>query len=200
MSESCLIIFAKNPLLGKVKTRLASSVGEEKALEIYRILLRKTRDVSKQVDIDRVVYYSDFINCEDLWDSEFFQKRKQRGKSLGERMLHAFEDQFDEGHSKCIVIGTDCFELEPEIIEEALDSLDRYDAVIGPANDGGYYLLGMKKTYRSFFENKPWSTDEVFEQTIEDFQEAGIQYCVLTKLVDVDIESDLDSMKSPSDQ
>jgi hypothetical protein len=103
------MIFSKNPILGKVKTRLARSVGDEKALEIYRLLLKHTRDITKPILCDRVVYYSDFINCEDLWSHESFLKKKQTGQDLGERMANAFKDQLNE-HKSCVIIGTDCYE------------------------------------------------------------------------------------------
>ena len=190
MNECCLIIFSKNPIPGKVKTRLAKAIGNDKALEVYRALLKHTRNITKHLDCQRVVYYSDFINCEDLWDCEFYGKKKQIGSDLGARMASAMEKQLED-FRRCVIIGTDCFELDEDTIKAAFEALNDHDAVIGPAIDGGYYLLGIKKMCTALFENKNWSTSTVFKDTIDAFEEHKLSYWVLPKMRDVDTVDDL---------
>ena len=126
MNPLALIIFVKNPELGKVKTRLAETVGDEKALEIYKALLKHTKDVALQLNADRMLYYSEDVpEEEDMWPDDDFQKYIQYGEVLGERMYYAFEDALAV-HDKAIIIGSDCASLTPEIVAEAFDALDRF--------------------------------------------------------------------------
>ncbi|MEM7549042.1 MAG: TIGR04282 family arsenosugar biosynthesis glycosyltransferase [Bacteroidota bacterium] len=194
MTKECLIIFSKNPVLGKVKTRLARTIGEEKALDTYRLLLRRTRDITRNLECDKVVYYSDYVNCEDLWNSEQYKKQKQLGEDLGIRMCNALNDQFSKGYERCIIIGTDCFELTSEIIENAFKNLEDKGAVVGPAEDGGYYLIGMTKPHQQVFQGIEWSTSKVFEKTIEIFENKNVQVVLMPTLSDVDEERDLETM------
>lgn len=188
--KQALIIFARNPIAGKVKTRLAATMGDEKALSIYNSLLQHTAKVSAEVSCDRFVFYADGIALNDLWNDTQFNKRNQEGKDLGERMSRAFESIFHEQYDKILVIGTDCYELTAAIIQKAFHALDEYDAVIGPSADGGYYLLGMKKYYPFLFQNKVWSTATVCETTIQDFITNQLHYTTLPILNDIDTESD----------
>jgi uncharacterized protein len=186
-----LIIFYRNPELGKVKTRLAATAGEERALAIYLKLAAYTREVAVQTTCDRVVYYSDFIDTEDSWSNNQFKKRLQTGESLGERMMHAFADSFDLGYKRVCIIGTDCLELTFDILKEAFEALRQKDSVIGPAYDGGYYLLGMSRFIPEVFYNKKWSTDTVCIDTINDLKHLQCSFEELTTLHDIDNESDL---------
>lgn len=191
MAEDCLIIFLRNPELGKVKTRLAATVGDDTALAIYLRLLQKTRLAAEEVDVDRALFYSEYADREDSWANELFHKALQHGYSLGERMQNAFQQQFEAGYKKVCIIGTDCWELSATVIEEAFNLLNRFDCVLGPAEDGGYYLLGMKKLLPDFFENKNWGTDTVLEETLRDIQHHELTYALLPTLRDIDDESDL---------
>ena len=110
---------------------------------------------------------------------------------LGERMLAAFEEMFEKGYEKAVIIGSDCAELQGEHIATAFEQLDKHDFVIGPANDGGYYLLGMKKLATCLFESKKWSTNTVFEDTIKDIQRLKKTVFVLPPLNDLDRHEDL---------
>ncbi len=185
-----LIIFIKNPVLGKVKTRLAAGIGNEKALEVYTQLLEITRNAALKSDCTRNVFYSDEIE-NDAWDEDKFNKFVQEGHSLGDRMKNAFVQVFALGADEAIIIGSDCPELSSEIINEAFEMLDAKDAVIGPAKDGGYYLLGMKKLHPFLFEGKKWSTDSVFGDTVIDLKENGLSFGLLPQLSDVDTVDDL---------
>lgn len=190
-NNNLLLIFYRNPALGKVKTRLARTVGNERALTIYQHLATHTLFVTKNIAVQKAVYYSDHIENDDLWDNMKFQKFVQSGASLGQRMSDAFRSGFASGYTSICVIGTDCFELTSSIIKDAFDKLRKADAVIGPAVDGGYYLLGMNAYHPSLFENKSWSTDTVAAETVEDFLRQGFRFDQLVMLSDVDEEKDL---------
>jgi rSAM/selenodomain-associated transferase 1 len=191
LSNNLLIIFYRNPVLGKVKTRLARTVGDKRALTIYRQLAKHTALITRNIKTQKAVYYSDHIENEDIWDNLEFQKFAQSGVSLGQRMSNALRAGFTSGHTSICIIGTDCFELTSTIIEDAFEKLQKADAVIGPAADGGYYLLGVNTFQPGLFENKSWSTSSVAAATIEDFVQAGLRFEQLATLRDVDEEKDL---------
>ncbi|MEO6722723.1 MAG: TIGR04282 family arsenosugar biosynthesis glycosyltransferase [Ferruginibacter sp.] len=190
--KKALIIFIRNPIAGEVKTRLANTMGPEKALLIYKILLQHTCEITEQLDCDKFVYYADFINENDSWQNDNFHKRLQHGADLGERMSNAFNQLFNEGYERLLIIGSDCLELESKLISHAFDVLDETDIVVGPSADGGYYLLGMKPPLLSFlFENKSWSTGSVLTETIKDLTTSGIRFELLVTLNDIDEEKDV---------
>jgi len=190
------MVFVKNPELGKVKTRLAKTMGDERALEVYKELLQHTSNVANKVTSDKAVFYSSFIDKADMWANEAYDKYLQEGNDLGEKMLNAFGLAFQQGYEKIIIIGSDCYELAPEIVEQAFVRLEEKDVVIGPAKDGGYYLLGMKSLYMKLFSNKPWSTENVLVDTLLDVKEMGLNYELLETLSDVDHETDLEEFRA----
>lgn len=190
-SDNLLMVFIKNPTLGKVKTRLASTVGDEKALSVYKFLLDHTFDVSRSIKSDKAVFYSDFIDINDRWKKEGFDQWLQKGNDLGEKMSNAFLKSFNMGYKKVVIIGSDCLELEKSHINEAFLELEKHDAVIGPAKDGGYYLLGLQKHQAVIFQNKAWSTENVLLDTLVDFSNNKLSYKLLPTLSDIDDESDL---------
>ena len=183
------MIFTRNPELGKVKTRLAADIGDEAALQLYRVLLQHTFQVTKDLKCDKAVYYSEAIPENDLWEKGDFQKKLQQGNDLGERMETAFKNAFSEGYSKVIIIGSDLFDLQEEDLKRAFSALDKSDTVIGPAQDGGYYLLGMKKLDPEIFQKKAWSTSEVLEQTLQDLKNEQVELLELRN--DIDTAEDL---------
>ena len=184
-----LIIFYKNPELGKVKTRLAATVGEEMALAVYFRLASHTRTVVSSVSADKVVYYSQAVDFEDEWKD--VHKAMQKGSDLGERMHHAFEESFALGYESVCIIGTDCWQLEAKHLQEAFEQLITHEVVIGPATDGGYYLLGMKQMHAQFFQDKVWSSDTVLSRTLTDLKTLHLTFHLLPSLSDVDEEKDL---------
>ncbi len=189
MSDA-LIIFVRNPELGKVKTRLAATLGQEKALEIYQQLLAHTLTVTKNIAVQKFVFYDGSILKQDLWRKNGYHQLLQKQADLGKKMHNAFETILEKGFNKVVIIGSDCIELTQEIILKAFDLLKTNDVVIGPANDGGYYLLGIKKLYPQLFINKQWSTEDVYETTIRDFKESELKYFELPVLIDIDTEED----------
>ncbi len=193
-----LIIFIKNPVKGKVKTRLAATVGDDKALDIYKILLQHTRRIAMEVDVVRLLFYSDAVVLQDDWPVSHFHKHTQKGNNLGERMAHAFATAF-ERHKKAIIIGSDCAALTSAILEGAFAKLDSHDFVIGPATDGGYYLLGMRRWVPTLFEHIEWSTSTVFTETLKKISNMGGTYALLPTLSDVDNEADWEKAKGQID-
>ncbi|HQT21697.1 TIGR04282 family arsenosugar biosynthesis glycosyltransferase [Daejeonella sp.] len=192
LSTTALVIFVRNPISGQVKTRLAKDIGDERALAIYLQLLQHTLEITRGLSFRKFIYYADEVCDYDLWSVPGYTKRKQNGNNLGERMLNSFKELFDQGFTRIIIIGSDCLQLKTENLEEAVALLESNNAVIGPANDGGYYLLGLTKFYPDLFTNKPWSTDKVFAKTIDDFINHGISYALLDELSDIDDVTDLE--------
>ncbi len=189
--NNAVIIFVKNPVLGKVKTRLAATIGDEKALDIYLQLLSHTLLSVKEIMADVFVYFSDTID-EDIFEYEnIFFRKIQNGNNLGERMQHAFEEVFDLWYDKVIIIGTDCPGIDLDLLDESFEALDNADVVIGPAADGGYYLLGMKKLYPQLFQNINWSTASVLNSTIDSCKAQNLTHLLLPMLHDIDEEKDL---------
>ena len=191
-----LIIFTKNPTLGKVKTRLAKTIGAEKALEVYHQLLQLTQKKTVDLPYSIIVYYDNFIDENDLWLNSSYAKKLQKKGDLGEKMQDAFENAFHNKATKVVIIGSDCPEITPEILTEAFDSPDKCDTVIGPANDGGYYLLGMKELITNVFKDKNWSTATVKNDTVNDLKNLDKTIYLLPELTDIDTEEDLQNFKN----
>ena len=143
--------FVRNPQLGTVKTRLAATVGNKVALEIYIELMRHTAEVTHKVSADKKVFYSEKIEKHDVWTEMNFSKALQTKGTLGQRMENAFKTAFEKGYKKVIIVGSDLYSLKTSHIEKALNQLDKKEVVIGPSQDGGYYLLGLKKKNASTF-------------------------------------------------
>ena len=190
MPKNLLLVFTRNPELGKVKTRLAKTVGNATALKIYTFLLKRTRDIAIKVSADKAVYYSVKVRENDIWDASIFQKHQQVGEDLGIRMLHAFKNGFKAGYEKVMIIGSDLYDLTAETIENAFIALENNEVVIGPAEDGGYYLLGMNSLEEKVFKNKDWGTETVRKDTLEDLKDKKV--FLLGELNDVDVFEDIE--------
>lgn len=185
------MIFVKNPEPGKVKTRLAKSVGDDKAFETYLKLLNHTMEQAKIVDCVREVWYSTFVDKDDLFDENLFNKKVQSDSNLGEKMKYSFKAAFADGFEKVVIIGSDCPGISGELIESAFEKLESSDLVIGPAYDGGYYLLGMKQFIPDIFDSIPWSTPKVFAKTVKIASAQSLSTTTLAILRDIDTEDDL---------
>ncbi len=190
MSESkALIVLAKNLVYGKVKTRLAATIGDSAAFAVYEKLLTHTQKVTSHLPCDKFLFNSDFIDDENPWEA--YIKTIQTGQSIGERMKNAFEQIFEKSYKQVVIIGTDCPELTADAILIAFEKLNNYDVVIGPASDGGYYLMGLKKLYPDLFQNISWSTSAVLSTTVTICKNLSLKYILLKELHDVDEEKDL---------
>ena len=187
--KKALIIFTRNPELGKCKTRLAKTIGDEAALKIYKHLLNHTANIAKKIEAERFVFYSENIIKDDIWDVNYFHKQLQKGNDLGERMHYAFEELFEKAFEKVVIIGSDLLDLNVNIIETAYQKLEDNDVVLGPAKDGGYYLLGMKKNHQTIFKNKNWGTNSVRKDTLSDLKDD--QVFLLETLNDIDTFKDM---------
>lgn len=188
MGKNLVIVFVKNRVLGKVKTRLAKTIGDTTTLEIYSELLKLTEIAVQNTDADVHVYYSEHIES-DSWEgsSRFIQS----GNDLGDRMLKAFQNGFEQGYENIVLIGSDLPDITHTIIEEALDSLTHKSIVFGPAKDGGYYLIGLKNQKKYLFENKPWSTSKLLDVTLQEILQRKDSVALLTPLNDIDTYEDL---------
>jgi uncharacterized protein len=191
LMNEALIIFVRRPAFGKVKTRLAATLGNEAALKIYRLLLQHTFNITAGLKADKFVFYADVIDEQDMWSAEGFYKMLQADAGLGLKMQTAFSEVFSRGYQKAVIIGSDCFELTTHLINQAFEMLDKNDIVIGPARDGGYYLLGMKQLYPALFENKKWSTATVLNDTLGDVAQLNLLCALLPQLTDIDEAGDV---------
>ncbi|GAB3547369.1 TIGR04282 family arsenosugar biosynthesis glycosyltransferase [Spirosoma fluminis] len=191
MPAEHLIVFVKNPIAGQVKTRIARTVGNAKALDVYLHLLRYTQHVVRDFPGRCAVYYGDFINPDDGWND--FDKYSQSGVDLGERMSQAFGEQFAAGAGKVVIMGSDCFDITPDHIRNAFAALDTVDVVIGPATDGGYYLLGMNQLQPFLFQDMPWSQPELGQLTELALLQHGLTYARLDELTDIDEWADYEA-------
>ncbi len=187
--KNLLLIFTRNPELGKCKTRLAEAVGDHAALEIYKFLLEHTVKITENLETQKQVHYSVAIRDNDLWSDSVYQKKQQVGEGLGERMEYAFAQGFDEGYQNIIIIGSDMYDLAQTDIQEAFEALEAHDYVIGPALDGGYYLFGMKSLNSHVFKNKNWGTETVLKDTLSDIDTKKVR--MLEERNDIDYYEDI---------
>ncbi|MEX2565226.1 MAG: TIGR04282 family arsenosugar biosynthesis glycosyltransferase, partial [Cyclobacteriaceae bacterium] len=193
--KKAIIVFQKYPEPGKVKTRLAKTIGKEKAALLYGYLVAHTHQQLKPIQADIVIYHDGKINYSDYPESRYFFD-VQEGKDLGEKMGKAFSNQFSKGYDKILIIGTDCYELKSRHLEEAFNILEERDMVIGPALDGGYYLLGFRAAPAAqLFEGIAWSTASVLEETLNIAHQLGYSVKLLEMLNDVDRWADLGDLK-----
>lgn len=187
-STPSLIVFIKNPILGKVKTRIAATTGEIKALEIYKQLLEYTQKTSLAFSGDRLLFYDGSVQNDNFSETDFL-KMSQKGKDLGQKMYNALS--YALGYcEKVVLIGSDCPTLTNKIIDESFEILNTNDVVIGPSKDGGYYLIGMKNAIWDIFNDIDWSTNKVLNQTISKLKKANKTYKLLEELSDIDTEKD----------
>ncbi|MCX8030131.1 MAG: TIGR04282 family arsenosugar biosynthesis glycosyltransferase, partial [Thermodesulfovibrionales bacterium] len=191
-SASALGIFFRIPKLGKVKRRLAEQIGDELALKAYQAMLSETiKNVQKLAGIDIYGFYDGSLEPSLDFPQNIYYI-PQKGKDLGQRMSKAVNYLFEAGYKKVLLIGSDSPDLPLEFINEAFHKLDSYTLVIGPAQDGGYYLIGMNKPFDEIFENISWGNEEVLKNTLLKAKESAIRYFLLPEWYDID---DLESLK-----
>jgi uncharacterized protein len=188
-----IILFARDPVVGQVKTRLHPFLSKEVIFELYTHFLRDSiQKIGRVKSVDRFVgvYPSDASGFFSRLNAEctleiFFQE----GKDLGEKMAHAFESRFSEGYERVVLIGSDSPSLPVAYIERALDS--EKDLTIGPSTDGGYYLIGMSGQRVDIFEDVAWGSDAVLRQTLDRVKKTGCSLELLPPWYDVDRPEDL---------
>ncbi|WP_431125406.1 TIGR04282 family arsenosugar biosynthesis glycosyltransferase [Flagellimonas flava] len=193
-SKHLLLIFTRNPELGKCKTRLAAKVGDQAALDIYKFLLSHTVNITSELDVTKWVFYSNEIWEADIWANGTYQKKLQNGADLGQRMLTAFQEGFESDYEKIIIIGSDMYDLSQADLELAFFQLNQHDYVVGPAEDGGYYLLGMTVLKKELFQDKQWGTETVLEDTLKHLKQEKVS--MLPVKNDVDHYEDIKDIKA----
>jgi rSAM/selenodomain-associated transferase 1 len=188
-----LLIFARHPVLGQGKTRLASAIGAAAALEVYDELLAHTRTAADGVAAVKTLWLAGEAPASGSAFAQWvgYAPQPQPAGDLGQRMHQAFLMAFAAGATAAVVIGTDCPELTSAHLAEAFRQLATHDVVVGPALDGGYYLLGMRQLVPDFFVNKLWSTPFVLGETLADANRLGLRVARLPPLADVDTAKDL---------
>ena len=193
-NKNLLLIFIRNPELGKCKTRLAAKVGDQNALAIYNFLSAHTVSITKNLNVSKEVHYSVAIIENDIWKDSIFDKKLQIGNDLGIRMQNAFKRGFAKGYQNIIIIGSDMYDINTADLEDAFKQLDQYDYVIGPAEDGGYYLLGMKFFNPEVFYDKEWGTNTVLNKTLETLENRKTK--LLQPKNDVDNYNDIKNIEA----
>ncbi|MBL6955819.1 MAG: TIGR04282 family arsenosugar biosynthesis glycosyltransferase [Chlorobium phaeobacteroides] len=196
MDTPLLIIFTRNPEPGKVKTRLAAATGDAFALALYNRMRGITLKAALESGAELAVFYSDYLPENDCFLAPGIQAFLQEGDDLGSRMLHAFDKGFTEGYRRIALIGTDCPELTGETLRKAFALLNRHGAVIGPATDGGYYLIGMRDLLPDLFINREWSTSRVCNDALNILKQHGVDCALLQELSDIDTVEDLENFNS----
>lgn len=195
MDTPLLIVFTRNPIKGKVKTRLAASTSEDYALEVYNKLRAITQKAALATGADLAVYYDDHIPENDIFFGEETKVFLQKGDDLGARMSCAFEQGFSDKYRRIVLIGTDCPELDKTTLLQAFELLKENSAVLGPAKDGGYYLIGLNKPCPGLFIGRTWGTDKVLREALEELDRNNLEYGLLPVLSDIDTVEDLENFK-----
>jgi len=194
-TKKLLLIFVKNAINGHVKTRLAADLGDKRALGIYRKMLLQTLSEAAEADASKEVWYSSFIEKKGNVNEKLFHKKLQQGENLGERMKFAFNNAFKNGYKKVVIIGSDCPEITSDLLNDAFRLLESKDVVIGPSEDGGYYLLGKSLFEPSLFDRVEWSSPKVLQQTLEKIKKKSLSVALLHPLNDIDTIEDLKKSK-----
>jgi uncharacterized protein len=192
--KSCLIIFAKMPLLGKVKTRLAQDLPKGVVLIFYKRLLKHVLSLAKEVRCDgRYLFLTGSESGIDFFHPyrQDYKFRRQNGRNLGQRMMSAFTYAHRQGFNRMVIIGADCPELRRNDINRAFKKLVDYDIVLGPACDGGYYLIGLSHPESKLFTKIAWSSETVLKQTITRARKLKKRVFLLRQIRDIDTISDL---------
>jgi rSAM/selenodomain-associated transferase 1 len=195
VGHDCLVVFARAPELGRVKTRLAADLGPARALAIYRELTARVIEVVRD-SADRVVVTHAPADAEPsmrAWLGETLSYAPQCDGDLGERMEHAFATSLAEGAERVVIIGTDCPTITAETVDAAFAALDDADVVFGPAADGGYYLVGARAVHPFLFRAVPWSSDRTLGVSLDRAREAGLRVSLLPPMRDVDTAADWDA-------
>jgi rSAM/selenodomain-associated transferase 1 len=194
MKRNAFGLLAKYPAPGIVKTRLARDVGEKEAAKIYRSIAEKVfrQAVSLGGSYERVVFYAPPSRRDDFerWlPGEYLLA--QKGVELGDIMANALRDLLSDGAAKAVIAGVDIPDLDEGVVRDAFAKLEDAEIVIGPASDGGYYLIGMKSLHYEIFRGISWSTDRVFHETIRIIDTLGLSYSTVRTLSDVDRIEDI---------
>ena len=197
MCRNLLIIFVKAPRPGEVKRRIAESIGAQAACDAYLALVEVLIGNLRTLSNVQVRYAPDDALLEiPRWLQPTWNAAAQGQGDLGQRLQKAFKDAFSMGAARVVIIGSDCPEVNEQDIQSAWTALDDHDLVLGPAEDGGYWLIGLSAEQPALFENISWSTGAVFEQTVARANAAKLSTRLLRKLRDIDTIDDWKHFKA----
>lgn len=188
--RASLVVFAREPVPGQVKSRLAAAVGDRAAARIYATLLERTLEVADSSACDVTVSLAGPPSGAwvEGWDG---RTEVQAGGDLGERMRDAFDRRFDEGYDRVVIVGSDCPILRNDHLVRAVEALHEYNLALGPSRDGGYWLVAQRRPGVDLFTGVPWSTSETLGATRTRLGDLGVRWVELDELDDVDTEEDL---------
>jgi uncharacterized protein len=196
--NNCLLLFVKSPIKGQVKTRLAAETGGDFAVGLYKCFVEDIISLAENLDVHLEVCFcpANRKTTFSEWLGQQYCYNPQVGNNLGDKLRNAFENAFEEGFTNVVAIGSDSPDLPANYLSESVEVLAEYDVAIGPANDGGYYLIGFSKEgfIPEVFDNISWSTDSVFEQTVSILKQHGRKIHLLPLWHDVDTIADLQSL------
>jgi len=188
-----VLLFSRLPALGRVKTRLLPRFSEEESLALHRALLSDSLDLIRRVAETTGASTWLYLSEEGPLDSEISSHLDtcpvltQRGADLGERLLHAFQERFEAGAEKVVVIGSDSPHIPSAVIARAIDELASHEVALGPARDGGYYLLGLARLHASLLAGMPWGSSHVYRETVRRARREGLSLASLPAFSDVDV-------------
>jgi uncharacterized protein len=196
MSEICLIVFTRYPAAGKVKTRLIPALGEEGAAALHKKMAEHTisqvRALQRLAACDLEVWFvGGDLALMQGWLGEDLRYQLQPDGDLGDRMRLSFQSIFDRGYKKAAIVGTDCPGLTTKILAQSFDALEDNSIALGPAIDGGYYLIGLQYLIPELFTGITWSNANVLQDTLKIATDLGIVPTLLPYLADIDLPQDL---------
>jgi uncharacterized protein len=195
-SDKLLIVFLSNAIKGQIKTNISRVLGEENTLGIYKYLLQLNRDATKAVKADKWVCYSNFIDRNDIYHPSKYQKKLQAGRILGEKLWNCFRWGFQREYKSIVLLSVDIPGISTELIEDAFSKLQTNNVVLGPARDGGYYLIGMNIPVKDIFFRKKWGSKKVFPAMLDDLHRLDIDYSLCQTLGDIDHHTDIHYLAS----
>jgi rSAM/selenodomain-associated transferase 1 len=200
-SEEAIFLFLRYPEPGQAKTRLIPELGAERAAEVYRKMAEQVAQVVRDFDrpgLAKIAYFDPPEKAREIkeWLGNDFHLVPQPDGDLGRRLEDAFVGGFRKGARRIVALGTDCVEITDEILSEAFEALYLSDAAIGPALDGGYYLMGLNRPCHSVFRGIPWSTDRTLRETLARLRGCGLNVRLLPPLMDIDSPEDLRADRS----
>ena len=188
--KNALIILVHDSVPYDIKSGKVDIITDKESIAMRKQLLMHTHRITVDINADKFLFIKESSSDDDIWIKGDYIKRLQRGRGLGEKMTNAFETVFSLGYSKVIMIGSDSIEIEADHLKHAFDYLDNYDIVIGPAQEGGYYLIGMKKMHSVLFRYKAWNTPILLQQTLGDIAKLRLTYHLQQVLSDVEDEKE----------
>lgn len=205
LNSNAVAVFTKYPHPGQVKTRLAAVIGGEKACLLhtkmaYHVLNQAISLQKEQIADCLIFFHGENEKLMLKWfqnglDPQFIHEPlrffEQQGDDLGMRMFNAFKQMSAMKYKKMLLMGTDCPEITAEILKNAISALSTKDVIFGPAQDGGYYLIGMKTPYSTLFQGIPWSREDTLYQSLLRCRRHGISYALLSTLHDIDRPEDI---------